>query len=77
MTEEESNVIKRDAIIAFQSLDGAGLTRADFFLTKDGEVYINEVNTMPGFTRSVCSPIMATYWVTVSRINRRANSFSD
>ena len=45
MTEEESNVIKRDAIIAFQSLDGAGLTRADFFLTKDGEVYINEVNT--------------------------------
>ena len=50
MTEEESNVIKRDAIIAFQSLDGAGLTRADFFLTKDGEVYINEVNTMPGFT---------------------------
>ena len=50
MTEEESNVIKHDAIIAFQSLDGAGLTRADFFLTKDGEVYINEVNTMPGFT---------------------------
>ena len=77
MTEEESNVIKRDAIIAFQSLDGAGLTRADFFLTKDGEVYINEVNTMPIYTVQYVPSIMATYWVTVSRINRRANSFSD
>ncbi len=58
MTEEESNVIKRDAIIAFQSLDGAGLTRADFFLTKDGEVYINEVNTMPGFTPFSMFPLL-------------------
>ncbi|OLR23128.1 D-alanine--D-alanine ligase, partial [Bacillus cereus] len=58
MTEEESDVIKRDAIIAFQSLDGAGLTRADFFLTKDGEVYINEVNTMPGFTPFSMFPLL-------------------
>jgi D-alanine-D-alanine ligase len=58
MTEEESNVIKRDAIVAFQSLDGAGLTRADFFLTKDGEVYINEVNTMPGFTPFSMFPLL-------------------
>ena len=57
MTEEESNV-KRDAIVAFQSLDGAGLTRADFFLTKDGEVYINEVNTMPGFTPFSMFPLL-------------------
>lgn len=58
MTEEESDVIKRDAIIAFQSLDSAGLTRADFFLTKDGEVYINEVNTMPGFTPFSMFPLL-------------------
>ncbi|MDF4766620.1 D-alanine--D-alanine ligase, partial [Vibrio parahaemolyticus] len=58
MTEEESNVIKRDAIVAFQSLDGAGSTRADFFLTKDGEVYINEVNTMPGFTPFSMFPLL-------------------
>ncbi|MGG5740602.1 MULTISPECIES: D-alanine--D-alanine ligase [Bacillus] len=58
MTEEESDVIKRDAIVAFQSLDGAGLTRADFFLTKDGEVYINEVNTMPGFTPFSMFPLL-------------------
>ena len=57
MTEEESNVIKRcDCCIP--SLDGAGLTRADFFLTKDGEVYINEVNTMPGFTPFSMFPLL-------------------
>lgn len=34
---------------AFESIDGAGLARVDFFLTDDGFV-VNEVNTMPGFT---------------------------
>ncbi|RRD47498.1 D-alanine--D-alanine ligase family protein [Tessaracoccus sp. OH4464_COT-324] len=36
---------------AFRALDCEGLARADFFLTPEGEVFINEVNTMPGFTR--------------------------
>ena len=36
---------------AFHALDGEGLARIDFFLTDDGEVLINEANTMPGFTR--------------------------
>ncbi|WP_017154236.1 D-alanine--D-alanine ligase [Bacillus bingmayongensis] len=58
ITEEESATIQRDAIRAFQSLDGAGLTRADFFLTKGGEVYINEVNTMPGFTPFSMFPLL-------------------
>jgi D-alanine-D-alanine ligase len=36
---------------AFQALDVAGLARADFFVHKDtGRVYLNELNTMPGFT---------------------------
>ncbi|MBX0327637.1 D-alanine--D-alanine ligase [Oscillochloris sp. ZM17-4] len=36
---------------AFQSIDGAGLARVDFLLDKEtGELWINEVNTMPGFT---------------------------
>lgn len=38
------------AIRAFKILDCSGLVRSDFFVTKDNEVYINEVNTMPGFT---------------------------
>ena len=38
------------AIRAFKVLDCSGLVRADFFVTDDEEVIINEVNTMPGFT---------------------------
>ncbi|TQR21469.1 D-alanine--D-alanine ligase [Psychrobacillus vulpis] len=38
------------AIRAFKVLDCSGLVRADFFVTEEEEVIINEVNTMPGFT---------------------------
>lgn len=38
------------AIRAFKVLDCSGLVRADFFVTDQDEVIINEVNTMPGFT---------------------------
>ncbi|MEI4832403.1 D-alanine--D-alanine ligase [Bacillus sp. FJAT-53711] len=58
ITEAEYEKIKEYAIRAFQSLDGAGLTRADFFLTKDGDVFINEVNTMPGFTPFSMFPLL-------------------
>jgi len=34
---------------AFKSLDCAGLARVDFFLTAEG-FFVNEINTMPGFT---------------------------
>jgi D-alanine-D-alanine ligase len=43
--------IQRLAVEAFIALDLAGLARADFFLDLDtGQVLLNEVNTMPGFT---------------------------
>jgi D-alanine-D-alanine ligase len=43
--------IQRLAIQAFQSIDGAGLARVDFFLKRDTkELLINELNTMPGLT---------------------------
>ncbi len=35
---------------AFEVLDCKGLARIDFFLQEDGEAYLNEVNTLPGFT---------------------------
>ncbi|QFG00517.1 D-alanine--D-alanine ligase [Psychrobacillus glaciei] len=38
------------AIRAFKVLDCSGLVRADFFVSENEEVIINEVNTMPGFT---------------------------
>ncbi|MDQ2885516.1 MAG: D-alanine--D-alanine ligase [Chloroflexota bacterium] len=43
--------IRRQAIQAFLALDLSGLSRVDFFLEKEtNQVYINEVNTLPGFT---------------------------
>ncbi len=42
----------------FTALDCAGLARVDFFLTGDFEVYLNEINTMPGFTSSSMFPRM-------------------
>jgi D-alanine-D-alanine ligase len=43
--------LQRDAVKAFQAIDGAGLARVDFFVERDPQrVVINEINTMPGFT---------------------------
>ena len=36
---------------AYQALDCIGMARVDVFLTATGEVVINELNTLPGFTR--------------------------
>lgn len=43
--------IRAIAVRAYQALDCAGLARVDVFLTEAGEVVINEINTLPGFTR--------------------------
>ena len=44
--------IREYAVKAFKVLDCAGLARVDFFVHKEtGKIYINEVNTMPGFTK--------------------------
>ena len=44
------------ALAAFQALGCEGLARVDFFLMPDGELVINEVNTMPGFTPTSVFP---------------------
>jgi D-alanine-D-alanine ligase len=36
--------------VAFDAIDGSGLARVDFLLSSSGELIINEINTMPGFT---------------------------
>ncbi len=42
---------------AFSALDCAGLARVDlFYLDSTGELFLNEVNTMPGFTRTSMYP---------------------
>jgi D-alanine-D-alanine ligase len=48
---ELAEQVRTLAALAFAAVDGAGLARVDFLLDKDtGGLYINEVNTMPGFT---------------------------
>ena len=44
--------IREYSVRAFKALDCSGLARVDFFVRKaDNEVFINEINTMPGFTQ--------------------------
>ena len=51
ISNEKSEEIKRLAVKAFKAIDGKGLSRVDFFVEdKTEQVYINEINTMPGFT---------------------------
>ena len=42
--------IQEMSLAAFGAIDGAGLARVDFLLSPSGEVFLNEINTMPGFT---------------------------
>ena len=43
--------VQRLAVEAFRAIDGSGLARVDFLVDGDsGKIYLNEVNTMPGFT---------------------------
>ena len=52
ITEDESNKIRKLAKKAFRCIDGKGLSRVDFFVENNTkEIYINEINTMPGFTK--------------------------
>ncbi|MER2108156.1 MAG: D-alanine--D-alanine ligase [Solibacillus sp.] len=58
MPEDTYQDMREMAIKAFKILDSAGLVRADFFVTDSNEIYINEVNTMPGFTPVSMYPLL-------------------
>jgi D-alanine-D-alanine ligase len=47
---------QRLAIAAFRAIDAAGMARVDFLITADGALLVNEINTIPGFTRISMSP---------------------
>ena len=47
---------RRLAVAAFRAIDGAGLARVDFFLDADDTIWVNEINTIPGFTRFSAYP---------------------
>jgi D-alanine-D-alanine ligase len=51
LTPQQTERVQEVAIRAFQAIDGAGMGRVDFLLDrKTGKVYLNEINTIPGFT---------------------------
>ncbi|WP_114195403.1 D-alanine--D-alanine ligase [Edaphovirga cremea] len=50
LSPELNDRIREVAIRAFQVLECAGMARVDVFLTRQGDVVINEINTLPGFT---------------------------
>lgn len=43
---------------AFKAIGACGLSRCDFFLAEDGNLYLNELNTMPGFTQWSMYPLL-------------------
>jgi D-alanine-D-alanine ligase len=53
LSRAETKTIREMAIKAFKACDLAGLARVDFLMEPDGKkrIYVNEVNTMPGFTQ--------------------------
>ena len=52
ITEEQIEEVRKLAVKAFKAIDGKGLSRVDFFVEKGtNKIYINEINTLPGFTK--------------------------
>lgn len=63
ISKEQSDLIKKYAKQLFTAIDGTGLSRIDFFIEEStGDIYINEINTMPGFTDISMYPILMRYF---------------
>ena len=59
LPDEVTGRIQEMALQAFQAVDAAGISRVDFFYVEEtGEVLINEINTMPGFTATSMYPML-------------------
>jgi D-alanine-D-alanine ligase len=51
LPDQTAAKIRQMAVSAYKAIDCAGMSRVDFFLEKStGEIYLNELNTIPGFT---------------------------
>lgn len=62
ISSEEAQKIRDLAIQAYKAVDADGFSRVDFFLDKDsGEIYLNEINTLPGFTQISMFPKLCEY----------------
>ena len=51
LTKDQADLVRRLSIAAFDAIEGAGLSRVDFLMARStGRLFINEINTIPGFT---------------------------
>ncbi|MCC6558814.1 MAG: D-alanine--D-alanine ligase [Polyangiaceae bacterium] len=50
LTPAQASAVQLLALRTFRALEGAGMARVDFFLSRDDRLYVNEINTIPGFT---------------------------
>ncbi|GAA2657145.1 D-alanine--D-alanine ligase family protein [Paractinoplanes durhamensis] len=58
LPDEVTRQVQEYARRTFTALDCAGLARVDFFVTADHQIYLNEINTMPGMTPTSMFPLM-------------------
>jgi len=59
VSEQQTAELQRLARVAFRVLEGAGLGRIDFFIERGtDEIFINEVNSLPGFTQGSMFPLL-------------------
>jgi D-alanine-D-alanine ligase len=77
--EQKSEEIRDLALRSFKSIEGSGLARVDFFLERDtGKVWINEINTMPGFTPiSMYAKLWAASGVAFTELVRQLVRFGE
>jgi len=56
---ETAREIRKLALRAYRAIDGEGYARVDFFIDRDtGRIYLNEINTIPGFTKYSMFPML-------------------
>lgn len=58
LTKLIAEKIRKSSVQAFQALNCEDFARVDLFLDKDGNIFINEINSIPGFTNSSMYPMM-------------------
>jgi len=57
LPDEVSQKVQRIALCAFKAVDAAGMARVDFFVSKkENKIFLNEINTIPGFTSTSMYP---------------------
>ena len=56
LSQETEETLRAYALTVYKTLGCRGQARVDFFLTADGQLYFNEINTLPGFTKDSMFP---------------------